>query len=320
MVPIYPILLSILMPLMVWVENVAFFNFSEALRFLFLSVGAVLALFLLFIGLLGCRHSAALVTFSTLVVFYIPVKESFQAVVLLGMLSLIVYFCGRLKIPSKVSTVLNIIALIQLVSITVIHFQVIATEFISHQSANLTESGNDSPFKGFIDQSPKKPLPSIYHLILDGYSSSKILSSIYQFDNSEFDDALRKLGFLIAEDSFSAYPETTYSISSTYLGRYWRPESDSVYQTPNRNSSWRDRFILKLGGEVSSGALVQLLKSIGYRFSRVGYSYVSFWKGHELENKRRQDRFPNMFEQTMLSNTIPGKVFQDQIEDWIAEI
>ena len=47
--------------------------------------------------------------------------------------------------------------------------------------------------------------PDIYYIILDGYARSDILQEIYNYDNSDFIDALKSRGFYVAEDSRSNY-------------------------------------------------------------------------------------------------------------------
>ena len=59
------------------------------------------------------------------------------------------------------------------------------------------------------------PRPDIYYIILDGYGRKDILQALYQFDNSDFLDALESKGFYIAEESSSNYVQTMLSLSSS---------------------------------------------------------------------------------------------------------
>lgn len=59
------------------------------------------------------------------------------------------------------------------------------------------------------------PRPDIYYIILDGYGRKDILQAFYDFDNSEFLEALRARGFYIAEESSSNYVQTMLSLSSS---------------------------------------------------------------------------------------------------------
>lgn len=63
-------------------------------------------------------------------------------------------------------------------------------------------------------------LPDIYYFILDGYGRTDVLNEIYNYDNSEFINFLRKKGFYIAEKSTSNYPMTAQSLSSAFNFAY----------------------------------------------------------------------------------------------------
>ncbi len=56
--------------------------------------------------------------------------------------------------------------------------------------------------------------PDIYFIILDTYTSSDVLVSSFGFDNSDFEQQLRDLGFYIPEKSYSNYDGTVQTISS----------------------------------------------------------------------------------------------------------
>jgi hypothetical protein len=59
------------------------------------------------------------------------------------------------------------------------------------------------------------PSPDIYYIILDGYGRSDVLKNEYSYDNSEFLNGLRNLGFYIAECSQSNYAQTQLSLASS---------------------------------------------------------------------------------------------------------
>lgn len=63
-------------------------------------------------------------------------------------------------------------------------------------------------------------LPDIYYIILDSYSRADSLKKCYNFDNSEFINFLKDRGFYVGEKSFSNYPRTIYSLSSSLNIQY----------------------------------------------------------------------------------------------------
>lgn len=62
--------------------------------------------------------------------------------------------------------------------------------------------------------------PDIYYIILDGYGRSDVLKDTYQYDNSDFLNALRDLGFYVADCSQSNYAQTQLSLSSSLNFNY----------------------------------------------------------------------------------------------------
>ena len=68
--------------------------------------------------------------------------------------------------------------------------------------------------------------PDIYYIILDGYGRSDILKEEYGYDNSEFLNGLRDLGFYVAECSQSNYAQTQLSLASSLNFNYIDSLSD----------------------------------------------------------------------------------------------
>lgn len=62
--------------------------------------------------------------------------------------------------------------------------------------------------------------PDIYYIILDGYGRSDVLKNEFGFDNSEFLNTLRGLGFYVADCSQSNYAETELSLASSLNFNY----------------------------------------------------------------------------------------------------
>ena len=62
--------------------------------------------------------------------------------------------------------------------------------------------------------------PDIYYIILDGYGRSDILKNEYKYDNSDFLNGLRDLGFIIADCAQSNYAQTQLSLASSLNFNY----------------------------------------------------------------------------------------------------
>lgn len=68
--------------------------------------------------------------------------------------------------------------------------------------------------------------PDIYYIILDGYGRSDVLKNEYGYDNSDFLNGLRDLGFYVADCAQSNYAQTQMSLSSSLNFNYINKLSD----------------------------------------------------------------------------------------------
>src|SRR5215216_1589798 len=68
--------------------------------------------------------------------------------------------------------------------------------------------------------------PDIYYIILDGYGRADVLKGEYGYDNSDFLNALRNLGFYVADCAQSNYAQTQMSLSSSLNFNYIDALSD----------------------------------------------------------------------------------------------
>ncbi len=114
-----------------------------------------------------------------------------------------------------------------------------------------------------------KPLPDIYYIILDGYGRSDTLKTVYGYDNSEFREGLRRLGFIVAECAQSNYAQTELSIASSTNLLYL----ESLGDTYTEESSNRR----PLRALIRSSAVRRALEALGYRtFAfRTGFAFIN---------------------------------------------
>lgn len=107
--------------------------------------------------------------------------------------------------------------------------------------------------------------PDIYYIILDGYGREDTLREFYQFDNSEFVNELSRLGFYVAPEATSNYPQTLLSLGSSLNLQYL--DDDLLKLDPSSN----DRR--ELQDRVLHSHIRQIVKESGYTF-------VAFDTGH----------------------------------------
>jgi len=108
--------------------------------------------------------------------------------------------------------------------------------------------------------------PDIYYIVLDRYTSSDILSSQFNFDNSGFTNFLTANGFSVNPNAHQNYPYTTMSISSTLNANY---QTDIVQKFASSSEQTIDPYHEAIR---KSSVAVQLQK-LGYTFDEVGSWY-----------------------------------------------
>lgn len=114
--------------------------------------------------------------------------------------------------------------------------------------------------------------PDIYFLVLDAFGRSDILARLFDLDDGDFIEGMRRRGFVVAGRSTANYCQTALSISATLDGRY----HDAL-----RGSDSKSRLPLRdLMAQTEFGAI---LRERGYRF-------VAFASGFGLTDGFPADR------------------------------
>lgn len=71
-----------------------------------------------------------------------------------------------------------------------------------------------------VDLKQQDDFPDIYYIILDGYGRSDVLQEVFDLDNSSLIEYLQNKGFYIANQSYSNYTQTHYSLTSSLNIQY----------------------------------------------------------------------------------------------------
>ena len=98
--------------------------------------------------------------------------------------------------------------------------------------------------------------PHIYYIILDGYGRSDVLSSMYGYENQDFLDELREIGFAVADRATSNYTLTPPSLASA-LNMHYLDDVASVHDSTTSNR----RPLVEL---IHRSRLLDLLVDRGY--------------------------------------------------------
>jgi len=107
-----------------------------------------------------------------------------------------------------------------------------------------------------VSTSETKKLPDVYYIIFDGYSGSKSLQTILNYDNSDFTDFLINKGFYVATESYSNYKLTRFSLASTLNMKYFN------YLAEIKGIDSRD--VIELIEISRNSEVIKNFKSLGY--------------------------------------------------------
>ena len=106
-----------------------------------------------------------------------------------------------------------------------------------------------------FDVSSITTYPDIYYIILDDYANSKSLEKYLDYDNQEFINFLAKHGFDVADQSYSNYPSTLFSLPSIMNMKYVNYLSEKYYDSNDEHELYH---------MMDFNLVTQYYKSIGY--------------------------------------------------------
>lgn len=115
--------------------------------------------------------------------------------------------------------------------------------------------------------------PDIYIVVLDEYANNHVLRERFAYDNREFEDSLRGLGFSIPTSFHSNYTQTRLSLASLL---------NFAHVTPLEEELGRDATdVSMLTHLIEDNRTVRFLKQRGYRF----VYFPSTWFSSTLSSK-----------------------------------
>jgi hypothetical protein len=280
----HPFLFAIYPILALLAFNIREVHPASAGRPLWLSVVAAGLLVLVSYGLFRDWKRAALLSTIILILFYsyghvyillkgvnIDGFYLFRHRILVPLWSALAVFLAwwvsRASFHAETSTyALNLVGLFLLILPV---FQLISFSLHSRTSQAETNTAALSLTAG------KQP-PDIYYIILDGYGRADVLQDEYGYDNSEFLNTLRDLGFTVAECSQSNYAQTQLSLSSA-LNFNYIPALSKRFVSGSQDRTGLDELI-------HHGAVRESLE-------QAGYQTVSFATGFLATELRDADYF-----------------------------
>jgi hypothetical protein len=146
--------------------------------------------------------------------------------------------------------------------------------------------------------------PDIYYIILDGYGRSDVLKNEYGYDNSDFLNALKDMGFTIAECSQSNYAQTQMSLASALNFNYVDALSDR-FVPGSDDRTGLDQMIRR-------GAVRESLEQAGYHTVAfaTGFLATELTDADYFLGPQRSQGQLNEFEHLLIETTF-ARLLQD---------
>jgi len=219
------------------------------------------------------------------------------------------YFIKTKKSLNNPTKIVNVVS-VSLVFISLLGIgEYFITESFSQNEIDL------EPKKQQVHASETKKLHDVYYIILDGYSGSKSLETILNYDNSEFTDFLINKGFYISTESYSNYKRTTFSIPSTLSMNYL----NYLAEIKGIDSTDENELV-----EISRNS--EVIKN----FKSEGYTTYAIEAGSKETNKIKnidfrlctkknvsESEFGSMLIRTTILNPVQVKLFSNEKRDKI---
>ncbi len=235
--PFFPLLLAIFPVVFLYAHNQQHFLIGVVLLPIAASLLVALLCIAVFYGLFRNLRKAALMTGVCygLLILYNPLFEWWEAVrietafLVIGPLKIIAVLAIfvivgsfvvllRTKLPlTNPTIVMNVVSLTMLLPPVI--------DMVQYNWAD--SQGADPSIKGVAERlpigragPPSATLPSIYHIVLDGYGRDDIYAEYFDFDNAGLRQFFADKGFLLSLTSRSNYTQTALSFASMLNGDY----------------------------------------------------------------------------------------------------
>ena len=224
-----PFLLSIQPVLQLFLINVAELDFSEIIRSLFAALLFGSIVFVVLYLLLRNWIKAGLVASLFILLFFLfgdvadwvvkvfglgPVRANFLILTLVAIILLVWFWVvqSRIKNTGTLNLYFNLLSVLFL-----INSGIQMRNYLIENGVSLKSKVPPVPVTAVHSVDPR---PDVYYIILDAYGRNDILQTIYDFDNSDFLNALKARGFYVAEQASSNYIQTMLSLSSSLNMNY----------------------------------------------------------------------------------------------------
>ena len=281
--PVYILFFSAFPSLALLVNNLGEAELYSVLRPLVVSIlGALVLLFVFQVFIKSWNKAGLCVAWALALIFsYGHIYQVSKAAQVFGVLVsrhryllsiwAVLLIAGTVLIYKKVDRNKELAILINIISFTLVFFQVVQIAIYQIQSGiSYSNAQSAAPETLLLPDDPNQ-LPDVYLIILDMYGREDALLAHYNYDNHTFVSQLDSMGFYVARCGRSNYSKTILSLPS------------------QMNLDYIDNLL----GEADHEELTYLLKnsSVQRAFEEIGYSSIAFDTGAGWANLDQSDIF-----------------------------
>jgi hypothetical protein len=281
--PWYPLAISAYPILGLLSANAGQVQLVAAIRPLLVSIAFGMLLFLCIWLIFKQTHKAAFLTTLFLILFfsyghiYIAIDEQWPDTdysIWLNVLWIILFFLAIFWVSRPKVDFVSASATFNTVALALVIIAAAQLDFGSKTNSIHRVAAENAPVQEELIRPENSP--DVYFFLLDSYTRSDLLQSVYGFDNSPFETELGERGFYIPMCSQSNYVRTEISLGSS-LNMQYLQELDPAF-TPESTAR------KKLWDALQHNA-------VRYNFETLGYETINFATGFAWMEIRDSDHF-----------------------------
>lgn len=217
------------------------------------------------------------------------------------------FFCIALvQFIRNKSLLIKLTPYINIVSATLFIFPAIKILDYSISRFNLLPSDINPKNDGAQLIAPEENYnPDIYLIVLDGYNRQDVLAGDFGFDNSDFIDELKNLGFYVAECSRGNYDHTNVALTS---------ELNLDYMQNLIPDTFSGDYEARVASLFEKNVVIEELKRAGYeiyQFNNSTYPWLNWSEVNSLKHAEENNVFTKSITpfEMMFLNTTAIKIF-----------
>ena len=281
--PIHVFIVALLVPVHIFAHNLNVLKFEDAFLGALLYVFLAGVFYMLSYVFVKEKNRAGLAALILMASVWLLLFGKVWLLLTLVVLGGGVLFLAKKFIDARLTMVLNIVSL-ALLAMPVYNLLEFYSMWDSESTIIKTENSISSTVSGELNAA--KGLPSIVHIVLDGYASNPALKKFINYDNSGFSQTLEDMGFVVFDKASTPYNQTLFAMASIFNGDYLEKDTFPL--------NLRNPLLIRkvLGSSVTDGYVKNQLLNLGYKsiVTDTGYAFFPFSEDDEVITPQKDEQ------------------------------